>query len=195
MEVYREILTIASKILPHDFHYDAIQLNQNYVTEPHKDTGNRGESAIIGFGVYQGGDLTIEGCDVNIYNRLVFFDGSKLTHSTQPFSGDRFTLVYHSHKDRHSVVPLYKVLVQSDGRLALEEQMQGVTRVYNKNGDIIHASDGVVPAKVKSRPYLRFCIPMPTELRIIITPLTQQQEATRVPSDLSTEDVDEEPHS
>ena len=173
MELFQELLTIARKIIPSEFAYDGIQLNQNYKSEPHKDTGNRDESAIIGFGAYLAGDLNIAGNTVSIKNRVVFFDGSKYTHSTEAWTGERFSLVFYKNKDIHAVTPLYQVVLQSDGKLGLQEDLQGVRRIYNKNGDIIHASDGVIPAKRKAKPYLRFCIPAITETNITITPLTQ----------------------
>lgn len=174
MDLYRELMIIGRRILPLDFTYDAIQLNQNYQTQPHKDSGNRGESAIIGFGCYLNGLLRVENYDIDIKNRLVFFDGSKYTHSTTPFTGDRFSIVFHSHVDRHAVAPLYQIILQSDGKWGLQEDMLGVRRVYDKNGDIIHASDGIIPLKIKSSPYLRACIPEPTQPSIVITqpPLT-----------------------
>jgi hypothetical protein len=174
MELFQELLIIARKILPPPFTYDGIQLNQNYKTAAHKDTGNRDESAIIGFGSYLGGDLVVDGNTVSIKNRLVFFDGSKYTHSTESWTGERFSLVFYKNKDLHAVTPLYSVMLQSDGKLGLQEDFQGVRRIYNKNGDIIHASDGVIPAKVKAKPYLRFCIPAVTTPNITITPLTQE---------------------
>ena len=173
MELFQELLTIARKIIPSEFAYDGIQLNQNYKTAAHKDIGNRDESAIIGFGSYLAGDLNIAGNTVSIKNRVVFFDGSKYTHSTEPWTGERFSLVFYKNKDIHAVVPMYSVVLQSDGKLGLQEDLQGVRRIYNKNGDIIHASDSIIPAKRKAKPYLRFCIPAITETNITITPLTQ----------------------
>jgi hypothetical protein len=169
IELFQELLIIARKIIPTSFTYDGIQLNQNYKSSPHKDTGNRDESAIIGFGSYLGGDLNVDGNTVSIKNRLIFFDGSKYTHSTEAWTGERFSLVFYKNKDKHAVTPLYQVVLQSDGKLGLQEDLQGVRRIYNKNGDIIHASDGIIPAKRKAKPYLRFCIPATTTPNITIS--------------------------
>ena len=43
MDIYKELLTIAPMILPADFSFDGIQLNDNYITSAHKDKGNRDE--------------------------------------------------------------------------------------------------------------------------------------------------------
>jgi hypothetical protein len=189
MELYQELLNIARKILPTEFAYDGIQLNQNYRTSPHKDTGNRDESAIIGFGSYFAGDLNINGNEISIKNRLVFFDGSKYTHSTEDWTGERFSLVFYKNKDIHAVVPLYQVVLQSDGKLGLQEDLQGVRRIYNRNGDIVHASDGIIPAKRKAKPYLRFCVPAITETNITITPLTQALETVEEVDELAQESL------
>jgi hypothetical protein len=189
MELFQELLIIARKIIPSEFAYDGIQLNQNYKSEPHKDTGNRDESAIIGFGSYLAGDLNIDGNAVSIKNRLVFFDGSKYTHSTEAWTGERFSLVFYKNKDIHAVTPLYSVMLQSDGKLGLQEDLQGVRRIYNKNGDITHASDGVIPAKRKAKPYLRFCVPAITETNITITPLTQALETVEEVDELAQESL------
>jgi len=189
MELYQELLNIARKILPAEFAYDGIQLNQNYRTAPHKDAGNRDESAIIGFGSYFAGDLNINGNAVSIKNRLVFFDGSKYTHSTEEWTGERFSLVFYKNKDVHAVVPLYQVVLQSDGKLGLQEDLQGVRRIYNKNGDITHASDGIIPVKRKAKPYLRFCVPAITETNITITPLTQALETVEEVDELAQESL------
>jgi len=185
MELFQELLIIARKIIPHSFTYDGIQLNQNYRTAPHKDTGNRDESAIIGFGSYLGGDLNVYGSVVSIKNRLVFFDGSKYTHSTEEWTGERFSLVFYKNKDIHAVTPLYQVVLQSDGKLGLQEDLGGVRRIYNKNGDIIHASDGIIPAKKKAKPYLRFCVPAPTTVSIVISAeeLERRTGLTVIPED------------
>jgi hypothetical protein len=189
MELYQELLTIARKIIPSEFAYDGIQLNQNYKSEPHKDSGNRDESAIIGFGSYLAGDLNIAGNAISIKNRLVFFDGSKYTHSTEAWTGERFSLVFYKNKDIHAVVPLYQVVLQSDGKLGLQEDLQGVRRIYNRNGDIVHASDGIIPAKRKAKPYLRFCVPAITETNITITPLTQALETVEEVDELAQESL------
>jgi hypothetical protein len=187
IELFQELLVIARKIIPTSYTYDGIQLNQNYRTAPHKDTGNRDESAIIGFGSYLGGDLNVDGSLVAIKNRLVFFDGSKHTHSTEEWTGERFSLVFYKNKDIHAVTPLYQVVLQSDGKLGLQEDLNGVRRIYNKNGDIIHASDGVIPAKKKAKPYLRFCIPAPTTPNITISAeeLERRTGLTVIPEDSS----------
>ena len=154
-EVYRELQKI-SKLLPEGFTFDGIQLNQNYQTAPHKDVGNRGNSIIIGFGDYQGGHLLIEETSVDIKNKLVAFDGSIYTHSTAPYTGDRYSIVFFSVKRHFKIKPEYEV-IDYDKKLYLKEKMYGVERWYGKNGDCIWATDGIVPQKRAGQPILDRC--------------------------------------
>jgi hypothetical protein len=79
--------------------FTSIQVNQNYKCEEHTDTHNIGLSYIIGFGDYQGGDLVLDLSGVktnfNIKYKPLLFDGSSILHSTEEFTGNRFTVVYH----------------------------------------------------------------------------------------------------
>ena len=78
--------------------YTSIQVNDSYVCAPHKDVHNRGLSYIIGFGDYEGGALKLHlepSVEVDIRIPLLF-NGSEILHSTTPFTGQRFSLVYHT---------------------------------------------------------------------------------------------------
>lgn len=146
---------LARKILPYEFEYDGIQVNENYQTAPHKDAGNRGESAIVGFGDYTGGELLVEEQSVSIKNRVVYFDGSVYTHSTAPFTGNRYSLVFFKVNRHFTAKPEYTVVETARG-LMLSEVLHDVERIYTQTGDLYWSSDGVEPVKVKSRPYLRY---------------------------------------
>jgi len=76
--------------------FTSIQVNQNMTCAPHKDKGNIGVSAIVAFGDYSGGELVVEGVKHNIKNRIFLFDGSQEEHYTAPFSGERYSLVFHT---------------------------------------------------------------------------------------------------
>ena len=73
--------------------WSAIQVNKNYQCKPHKDIKNIGDSFIISFGSYAGGELNIEGTKHNIRKGLVF-NGFKHEHWVEPFEGTRFTVCY-----------------------------------------------------------------------------------------------------
>ena len=84
------------------FVYTQIQINRSFPCPPHFDSKNQGESIIIGFGDYGGGDLVINKMiDNNSYDELydirdrpIRFNGSKYKHYTNEFSGERYSLVF-----------------------------------------------------------------------------------------------------
>jgi hypothetical protein len=157
-DLYQELIILANRILPADFSWLSIQVNQNYQTAPHYDSGNRGNSAILGFGDYTGGDLVVSGTPVSIKNRLVFFDGSVHLHSTEPFRGTRYSLVFHTPDKDFLEVPRFGFVMDTAGRMILEEQLSGVTRRYNRSGFCIFSSDGATVLKRARAPTLRPCV-------------------------------------
>ena len=86
--------------LPCPVPYTSIQVNDSLTCLPHKDKNNVGDSYIIGFGNYTGGELILHTePEQRIDIRKGFiFNGSEITHSTAPFTGRRFSLVYHTQK-------------------------------------------------------------------------------------------------
>jgi len=85
-----------------DISWTSITVNQNYRAEPHRDKGNYGDSFLVAFGDYQGGDLTIhEGelkGDHNVCYRPLKTDFSKVLHSVKEFTGERYSLVFYNLK-------------------------------------------------------------------------------------------------
>lgn len=160
-ELYLEILRIAAAILPPDFTWTGCQLNQNYRTEPHKDNGNMGESCILGFGEYEGGELVIEETPVNIRNRMVFFDGSLYVHSTKDWTGDRYSLVFHRPDRTFKEIPKYSIVETVERGLLvyhLREELASVVRIFRSDRSCVSTSDGVMPIVRGRRPTLRECI-------------------------------------
>eukprot|EP00980_Cylindrotheca_fusiformis_P000154 scaffold24_cov128-Cylindrotheca_fusiformis.AAC.27 len=72
-------------------------VNCNAQFTPHVDSG-RGAgqklSMIVGLGEYSGGELRVEGDSFDIQYQPLVFDGWKLRHWTNPFEGERFSLVW-----------------------------------------------------------------------------------------------------
>jgi hypothetical protein len=72
-------------------------VNCNAQFTPHVDSG-RGSgqtlSMIVGLGDYSGGTLRVEGDSLDIQYKPLVFDGWKLRHWTNPFAGERFSLVW-----------------------------------------------------------------------------------------------------
>ena len=82
-----------------DLSFNAITVNQNYKAEPHRDKNNSGDSYLVAFGEYTGGELEmLEGPragSININCRPIREDFSKVLHSVKDFSGTRYSLVYY----------------------------------------------------------------------------------------------------
>lgn len=99
-EVFNLLKQLIYQINP-TFSYTTITVNKNLECAPHKDTHNSGPSIIIGFGMYQGGDLFIQVENkiyrYNVHCNPVLFNGNNL-HWTEPFIGERYTIVYYTYK-------------------------------------------------------------------------------------------------
>lgn len=93
--VYNQLKKLIREIAP-DFQYTSITVNKNFKCNPHKDRANKSPSLIIGLGDYSGGELNIEGVKYDIKCRALIFNGSLLEHSTEPFTGTRYSIVYYS---------------------------------------------------------------------------------------------------
>lgn len=154
MDLFEELLDLAQRILPPEYKWDAITLNQNYQTTAHKDKGNRGISAIIGFGSYEGGELVIEDTPVDILHRVVFFNGSELTHYTKPFKGERFSMVFYRVDRDFESIPQWDILTH-EKQTFLSETLDGITIIYNKKGEKVHDETGEWKPKMQRRPTLR----------------------------------------
>jgi hypothetical protein len=83
-----------------DISFNAITVNQNYRAGKHYDRHNGGESYLVAFGSYTGGDLLIHEGDLsgthNIWCNPIKADFSKICHSVEHFTGDRYSLVYYN---------------------------------------------------------------------------------------------------
>jgi len=70
----------------------------------HIDSKNVGASVIIGIGDFTGGEIRVwnqEGNkhqDKNLHDHPVMFNGGLLAHETQPFKGDRYTMIFYKQK-------------------------------------------------------------------------------------------------
>lgn len=153
-ELYKLLQDYGHKHLPTGFSYTSIQVNQNYQTAPHYDKGNTGDSYIIAFGHFSGGELLLHESDtdakkVNIHYNPCIFKGHKILHSTAPYEGDRYTLVY------HTVDTTLKPYSFSIVNNLFYEKIDNVVRHYNKKGKCIYSSDGVIPSGKARQPICR----------------------------------------
>jgi hypothetical protein len=92
-ELYSLFLGFAERYVP--FPVQNIMFNHNYQTRPHYDSLNVGDSAIISFGNYTGGELIVEGEVLDAYRKLRIMNGSKQLHWNKPItSGNKYSLVF-----------------------------------------------------------------------------------------------------
>ncbi|CAE7304401.1 unnamed protein product [Symbiodinium natans] len=74
-----------------------IAINKRAQFLPHVDSGTgagQGISLIVGLGNYSGGELVVEGTAYDIRYKPLEFNGWTQRHWTQPFLGERFSLVW-----------------------------------------------------------------------------------------------------
>ncbi len=81
-----------------DFTFSTVYVNKNTISKQHLDKKNSGESLLIGFGDYIEGSTVLhingEESKFNIQESSIIFDGSKIIHSSEPFEGTRYSLVF-----------------------------------------------------------------------------------------------------
>ena len=100
-----------------DIPWTSITVNHNYQAKMHKDKGNEGESFLVAFGDYDGGDLKIYEGDLsgnhNIKHKPIKADFGKVYHSVEPFTGTRYSLVFYTLKRKAPpTLPEGKVVVE-----------------------------------------------------------------------------------
>lgn len=98
-DIFKEFMDLH---YPH-FNWIQVQINKDYMSPPHFDSANTGESVIIGLGNYEGGNLFIDRKSyleqVNIKNYLYKFNGSAFKHWVGPIkSGSRISVVFFNSK-------------------------------------------------------------------------------------------------
>ena len=102
VEKFKPLLENGLKLMKEydpDFVCTSIQFNKNYKIAKHIDGNNVGESYIIGFGSYTGGELIVydendKPTYVDINHKFYKFNGSRFYHESADFLGDRITLVF-----------------------------------------------------------------------------------------------------
>lgn len=96
--LYKLLLDFGQKYV--DISYNAITVNQDYRAGKHRDQHNEGNSFLVAFGSYTGGDLLIHEGDLsgnhNIWCKPIKTDFSKVLHSVEHFTGKRYSLVYYT---------------------------------------------------------------------------------------------------
>ena len=103
-EVLRALINFGNKVVPPGWEYTAITLNKNVQAKKHRDGNNVGRSVIVGIGDYTGGELRVwnlagtEYTDLDLRDQPAMFNGALRAHETQPFTGERWTIIYYKQK-------------------------------------------------------------------------------------------------
>ena len=103
--LYHLLMEFAKKYVTIPF--NSITVNQNYRASAHRDKNNKGDSFLVGFGSYAGGELKILEGDLsgnhNIWCQPIVTDFSKVLHEVDHFTGERYSLVFYTFESKRSV--------------------------------------------------------------------------------------------
>jgi len=103
-DVYRSLVEFGNQVVPKGWTYEGITLNHNVKAKKHTDSKNIGGSVIIGIGPFTGGAIRVwsdeKPTDHNLHDQPVMFNGGLLAHETQPFKGDRYTMIFYKQQRR-----------------------------------------------------------------------------------------------
>ena len=135
--LYKMLMDYAKKNVTVPF--TSIQVNDNVVCAKHKDKGNVGLSYIVAFGDYTGGELNVEGTLYDIRYKPLLFDGSKMLHGTQPYTGSRFSIVFFTIQPR----PSYKDAMPSLSFFSIVEDKKRLKIKDSRNGALYYGSNGL----------------------------------------------------
>ena len=102
----KALIEFGNLIAPEGWDYTTITLNHGVQALKHKDGRNVGRSIIVGFGDYTGGALRVWDAndenpqDLDLKDRPTLMNGALLPHETQPFTGERYTVIYYRQKHK-----------------------------------------------------------------------------------------------
>jgi hypothetical protein len=100
-EIFEALVKIGNAVVPKGWRYSAITLNQGVKAKKHKDEQNVGKSVILTLGDFTGGGIYVFNPDgsgrktYDIYKKPLMFNGALLPHQTEPFKGERWTMVFY----------------------------------------------------------------------------------------------------
>lgn len=98
-DIERSILNFIEKYYP-NIQYNQILINKNNWFNIHKDKNNKIDKALlIGLGNYQGGELNLHDDNDTVIKRVdikhnpIIFANKTISHSVQPWTGDRYSII------------------------------------------------------------------------------------------------------
>ena len=108
-ELLKAIVKYGNQVVPKGFFYNGITMNHLVKAKKHIDGFNVGNSVIVGFGDYEGGDVLVyepngkNPKQKDVKDKPLLFNGSIYPHKTTPFKGDRYTLIFFRQGDNEKV--------------------------------------------------------------------------------------------
>jgi hypothetical protein len=93
--LYNQLKKVIREIEP-NFQYNTITVNHNLKCLPHYDKANKSPSLILTLGDFDGGRLIVEGCAIDIHWKPLIMNGSSAEHSTEEFTGERYSIIYYN---------------------------------------------------------------------------------------------------
>ena len=111
-----------------DISWNAITVNVNYKADPHYDRHNIGNSYLVAFGNFVGGELELhEGPNQGLWDidrKPMVADFSKILHSVKNFEGERMSLVFYWYDLKGVQLPPWDVkLVNGEWRFFRGDEM------------------------------------------------------------------------
>ena len=102
-EVFKALIDYGNCVVPTGFFYNTITVNKGVQAKKHVDTLNVGKSVIVSFGPHTGGNLRVYSSEEeyeakDIRDRPLMFNGSLVAHETEPFEGERWSIIYYSQR-------------------------------------------------------------------------------------------------
>jgi len=102
-DVMKALVEYGNCVVPTGYFYNTITVNQGVQAKKHVDSLNVGKSIIVSFGPHTGGKLRVYSSEteyeaMDIQDRPLMFNGSLLAHETEPFEGERWSIIYYSQK-------------------------------------------------------------------------------------------------
>lgn len=97
---YPHILPLFRKFIQShhpQFEFSSVYVNKNTVSKMHLDAENAGVSLLVGIGDFNGGETVLylpaeEKFDIKTHSLV--FNGSKISHKSEPFEGTRYSFVF-----------------------------------------------------------------------------------------------------
>lgn len=105
--LYKLLLDFADTYV--DIPWTSITVNQNYRAAPHYDKGNEGDSFLVAFGSYTGGELELgsEGSlgVLDVRHQPAVGNFSTTLHSVRSWEGNRYSLVFYTLRQAPELPP------------------------------------------------------------------------------------------